>query len=65
MDRTSITINATTKDRLATLKREDETWDDFLIRISSDEEPIEFGAWSDADADEAMHRLRKGRERGQ
>ncbi|PSQ06113.1 hypothetical protein BRC97_06970 [Halobacteriales archaeon QS_6_71_20] len=65
MSRTSITIDATTKDRLATLKREDETWDEFLIRISSDEEPIEFGAWSDDDADEAMRRLRNGRERSQ
>jgi len=64
VSRTSITIDSTTKDRLAALKRRDETWDEFLIRISSDEEPIEFGAWSDDDADEAMRRLRDGRERG-
>ncbi|GAA0209740.1 MULTISPECIES: antitoxin VapB family protein [Halobaculum] len=63
MSRTSIPIDSATKDRLSDLKREDETWDEFLIRITSDEQPIEFGAWSDDEADEAMQRLREGRER--
>lgn len=63
MSRTSIPIDSATKDRLSDLKRDDETWDEFLIRITSDEQPIEFGAWSDDEADEAMQRLRGGRER--
>lgn len=63
MSRTSIPLDSTTKDRLADLKREDETWDEFLLRLSSNEEPIDFGAWSDDEAEDAMERLREGRER--
>lgn len=63
MSRTSIPIDSSTKDRLGDLKREDETWDEFLLRLSSDEEPIKFGSWSDEEADDAMERLREGRER--
>lgn len=63
MSRTSITIDSTTKERLTDLKREDETWDEFLRRITSDEQPIKFGAWSDEEAKEAMKTVREGRER--
>lgn len=63
MSRTSIPIDSSTKDRLDDLKREDETWDEFLARITGIEEPMEFGAWSDEEAEAAMERVREGRER--
>ncbi|WP_135829813.1 DUF7557 family protein [Halorussus halobius] len=65
MSRTSIPVDSATKERLDELKRETETWDEFLNRISADEDPIKFGAWSDEDAETAMKRLREGRERDQ
>lgn len=63
MSRTSIPVDAETKDRLDDLKRDSETWDEFLTRIAADEEPIEAGAWSDEEAETAMERLRAGRNR--
>jgi hypothetical protein len=62
MSRTSIPVNESTKDRLDTLKRDDETWDEFLWRVTSDEEPIEAGAWSDDEAAQAMDKIRQSRE---
>jgi len=44
------------------MKRDDETWDEFLERITADEEPIEAGAWSDEEADRAMEKIRQSRE---
>lgn len=46
-------------------KRDDETFDEFLSRITSDQHPIAFGAWSEETADIAMERMRDGRERDQ
>lgn len=63
MSRTSIPVESATKDRLDELKRDSETWDEFLNRITADEDPIKFGAWSDDEAETAMERLREGRER--
>jgi hypothetical protein len=63
MSRTSIPIESATKERLDSLKRDDETWDEFLTRLTSGEDAMEFGAWSDEDAETAMERLRAGRER--
>ncbi|PSP37836.1 MAG: hypothetical protein BRD21_02350 [Halobacteriales archaeon SW_8_66_22] len=62
MSRTSITVDAVTKERLDQLKRDDETWDEYLLRISEPEEPIEAGAWSDEEADRAKESIRKSRE---
>ena len=62
MSRTSIPVDSTTKERLDRLKREDETWDEFLERMTATEEPIEAGAWSDEEADRAKESLRKSRE---
>ena len=62
MSRTSITVDAVTKERLDQLKRDDETWDEFLERITATEEPIEAGAWSDEEADRAKESIRKSRE---
>ena len=65
MGRTSIPVDADTKETLDKLKREGETWDGFLLRVTRDEEPIEFGSWSEEEADEAMKRLRKRRNRSE
>lgn len=63
VSRTSIPVDAATKERLDDLKRDDETWDEFLTRLAGDEQPIQFGAWSDDEAETAMERVRAGRER--
>ena len=62
MTRTSIPVNESTKKRLDRMKRDDETWDEFLDRVTADEEPIEAGAWSDETAEEAKESIRKSRE---
>ncbi|RJX43361.1 hypothetical protein DM826_07065 [Halonotius aquaticus] len=62
MSRTSIPVDATTKERLDDLKRDDETWDEFLHRVTTTEEPIEAGAWSDEEADRAKESIRNARE---
>ena len=63
MSRTSIPVDDSTKAMLDELKREDETWDEFLRRVAADEEPIEAGAWSDAEAERAKAKIRDARER--
>jgi lipase chaperone LimK len=62
MSRTSIPVDESTKNRLDSLKRDDETWDEFLQRVTADEEPIEAGAWSDKEAAQAMEKIRQSRE---
>jgi hypothetical protein len=62
MGRTSIPVDTATKERLDRLKREDETWDEFLERVTANEEPIEAGAWSDEEADRAKESIRDSRE---
>ena len=62
MSRTSIPVDATTKERLDDLKRDDETWDEFLQRVTTTEEQIEAGAWSDEEADRAKESIRNARE---
>ncbi|MFB6194446.1 MAG: hypothetical protein ABEI75_05215 [Halobaculum sp.] len=54
MSRTTIPVERETKERLAEEKRDDETWDDLLRRLSTDE-PIEFDGlaekgWREFDA---------------
>jgi hypothetical protein len=61
MSRTSIPVDSATKKRLDDLKREDETWDEFLMRITDAEEPIEAGAWSEKMVDQAKDRIRETR----
>ena len=63
MGRTSIPVDSGTKERLDELKRVDETWDEFLTRVTSDQEPIKFAAWSEDEAETAMEQLREGRDR--
>jgi hypothetical protein len=62
MSRTSIPIDESTKQWLDRLKRDDETWDEFLERITTTEEPIEAGAWSDEEAERAKASIRQSRE---
>lgn len=61
MSRTSIGVDAETKERLDRMKRDDETWDAFLERVTATEEPIEAGAWSDEEAERAMKSIRESR----
>jgi hypothetical protein len=62
MSRTSIPVDSSTKERLDRLKRDDETWDEFLERITATEDPIEAGAWSDEKAERAKESIRESRE---
>jgi len=62
MSRTSIPVDESTKDRLDSLKRDDETWDEFLERITATEEPIEAVAWSDERAERVKESIRNSRE---
>ena len=62
MGRTSIPVDEATKKRLDRLKRNDETWDEFLERVTAIEDPIEAGAWSDEQAKRAKRSIRKSRE---
>lgn len=59
---TSIRVSDETKRKLSRLKRDDETWDEFLSRLANDEEPINVGAWSDEDADRARDAIERSRE---
>mgnify|MGYP005846330477 CR=1 FL=1 len=62
MSRTSIPVDTATKDRLDDLKQDDETWDEFLQRVTTNEQPIEAGVWSDEEADQAKESIRNARE---
>jgi hypothetical protein len=62
MSRTSIPVDESTKERLDRLKRDDETWDEFLERVTANEEPIEAGAWSDETAEQAKESIKESRE---
>jgi hypothetical protein len=62
MSRTSIPVDSSTKERLDRLKRDSETWDEFLERITATEDPIEAGAWSDEKAERAKESIRESRE---
>lgn len=59
---TSIRVSDETKRKLTRLKRDDETWDEFLSRLADDEEPINVGAWSAEDADRARDAIERSRE---
>jgi len=59
---TSIRVSDETKRKLTRLKRDDETWDEFLSRLADDEEPINVGAWSEEDADRARDAIERSRE---
>jgi predicted CopG family antitoxin len=59
---TSIRVSDDTKAMLERLKREDETFDDLLERLALSEKPIEIGAWSKEEADQAREAVKRSRE---
>jgi hypothetical protein len=60
---TSIRVSERTKAKLARQKRQGETWDELLERLAGDdEEPIEVGAWSEAEAEKAREAIDRSRE---
>jgi hypothetical protein len=64
MSRTSIPLDSETKERLGEVKRDDETWDEFLLRIVSETgEGMSPGTLSKEEADDAMEIVRDGRGR--
>jgi predicted CopG family antitoxin len=59
---TSIRVSDDTKRLLERLKRDDETFDELLSRLARSEEPIDVGAWSEAEADRARAAVKRSRE---
>lgn len=59
---TSIRVSDETKAKLDRLKRDDESFDDLLERLVSDEEPITVGAWDSDTADRARDAVDRSRE---
>lgn len=57
---TSIRVDEETKERLERLKREDETWGEFLTRLATESGTMESGAWEGTDKAE---KARDARER--
>ena len=62
MSPTSTSVDSSTKERLERLKRDGETWDELSERITTTEEPIEVGAWSEEQADRTRAFIRESRE---
>jgi hypothetical protein len=62
MSRTSIPVDETTKRRLDQLKRDGETWDEFLRRVTSDNDPIQQGDLSSEALDAIEDTIKKTRE---
>lgn len=62
MSRTSIPVDESTKERLDELKRDDETWDEFLARMALSETPIEKGFLSEDASDAVRETVKKTRE---
>lgn len=59
---TSIRVSEETKAKLDRLKRDDESFDDLLDRLASDEEPIDVGSWDSDTADRARDAIDRSRE---
>jgi len=59
---TSIRVSDETKSKLSRLKRDGETWDEFLNRLAGEEEPIDVGSWSDDEAERARAAVSRSRE---
>ncbi|MBX0287760.1 DUF7557 family protein [Haloarcula salinisoli] len=64
MSRTSIPLDSETKARLDESKRDDETWDEFLLRIvAATGDGMSPGTLSEDEAEDAMDIVREGRDR--
>lgn len=59
---TSIRVSDETKAKLDRLKRDDESFDELLERLASDEEPITVGTWDSDTADRARDAIDRSRE---
>jgi predicted CopG family antitoxin len=59
---TSIRVSDDTKRLLERLKRDDETFDELLERLAQSERPIEIGAWSEEEAENARAAVNRSRE---
>jgi len=62
VSRTSIPVDEATKNRLDTLKRDTETWDEFLRRVTAEEDPIQQGDLSPEALDAIEANIEKGRD---
>lgn len=62
MSRTSIPVDEATKHRLDKLKRDDETWDEFLRRVTAADDPIQQGDLSEEALDAIEENVQKTRE---
>jgi predicted CopG family antitoxin len=58
---TSIRVSDDTKELLERLKRDDETFDELLHRLASDEGPVNIGAWSSEEAEQAREAVSRSR----
>lgn len=58
----TIRVSDETKDLLERLKREDETFDELLHRLASEEQPINIGAWGEDEAERAREAVKESRE---
>ena len=59
---TTIRVSEETKAKLDRLRREDESFDELLDRLASDEQPIDIGAWDSDTADRAREAINRSRE---
>ena len=60
---TSIRVSDRTKEKLARLKREDESWDEFLDRLASEGSGMNAGAWKGTNkAEKAREATTRSRE---
>ncbi|REA03910.1 hypothetical protein DEQ92_12320 [Haloferax sp. Atlit-6N] len=60
---TSICVSDETKAKLARLKREDESWDEFLDRLANERSRMNAGAWNGTDkAEKAREAIKRSRE---
>jgi predicted CopG family antitoxin len=58
----SIRVSNATKEKLERLKQPDESFDDLLARLASENEPIAVGSWSDEEAEAAREAIVRSRE---
>jgi predicted CopG family antitoxin len=59
---TSVRVSDETKAKLARLKREDESWDEFLDRLANEGSGMKAGAWEGTDkAEKAREALTSSR----
>lgn len=59
---TSIRVSEATKEKLERLKRDDESFDELLVRLAGEREPVDVGAWSGEEAAAAREAIARSRE---